>query len=73
MLSSSQLEAILQFDTCTIANAIGDFGVPAGGVFYGGQHAMAITGVRTDAVSRWLPLRPPAWRRAGGRCRPLGL
>ena len=34
----------------TIANAIGDFGVPAGGVFYGGQHAMAITGVRTDAV-----------------------
>jgi hypothetical protein len=32
----------------TIANAIGDYGVPAGGVFYGGQHAMAVTGVRSD-------------------------
>ncbi len=33
----------------TIANAIGDYGVPAGGVFYNGAHAMAVTGVRTDA------------------------
>lgn len=34
----------------TIANAIGDYQVSAGGVFYGGAHAMAVTGVRTDAV-----------------------
>jgi hypothetical protein len=33
----------------TIANAIGDYGVPAGGVFYNGAHAMAVTGVRTNA------------------------
>lgn len=32
----------------TIANAIADYGVPAGGVFYNGAHAMAVTGVRTD-------------------------
>jgi PEP-CTERM motif len=32
----------------TIANALGDYEVPAGGVFYGGQHAMAVTGVKTD-------------------------
>lgn len=32
----------------TIANAIKSYQVPAGGVFYGGAHAMAITGVRTD-------------------------
>jgi hypothetical protein len=32
----------------TIANAIADYQVPAGGVFYGGAHAMAVTGVRTD-------------------------
>jgi len=34
----------------TIANAIKDFQVPAGGVFYGGAHAMAITGVRTNVA-----------------------
>jgi hypothetical protein len=32
----------------TIANAINNYQIPAGGVFYGGAHAMAITGVRTD-------------------------
>ncbi len=32
----------------TIANAIKDYQVPAGGVFYGGAHAMAVSGVRTD-------------------------
>ena len=34
----------------TIANAIKDYGVAAGGVFYSGAHAMAITGVRTDVA-----------------------
>ena len=33
-----------------IANAIFNYQVPAGGVFYGGAHAMAITGVRTDVA-----------------------
>ena len=32
----------------TIANAIANYQVPAGGVFYGGAHAMAISGVQTD-------------------------
>jgi hypothetical protein len=32
----------------TIANAIVNYDVPAGGVFYAGAHAMAITGVQTD-------------------------
>jgi hypothetical protein len=40
--------ATLNAASRTIANAIGDYGVPAGGVFYGGQHAMAVTGVRTN-------------------------
>jgi hypothetical protein len=34
----------------TIANAIKDYQVPAGGVFYGGAHAMAVTGVRTNVA-----------------------
>jgi hypothetical protein len=34
----------------TIANAIKDYGVPAGGVFYNGAHAMAVTGVRTNVA-----------------------
>lgn len=34
----------------TIANAILNYEVPAGGVFYGGQHAMAISGVQTDVA-----------------------
>jgi hypothetical protein len=32
----------------TIANAIADYQVPAGGVFYNGAHAMAVTGVRSN-------------------------
>src|SRR5262249_50459065 len=40
----------------TIANAIFDYEVPAGGVFYGGAHAMAVTGVQTNvAPARNLP------------------
>lgn len=34
----------------TIANAIASYQIPAGGVFYSGRHAMAISGVQTDVA-----------------------
>ena len=42
--------ASLNASNRTIANAIADYQVPAGGVFYGGAHAMAITGVQSNVV-----------------------
>ncbi|HVT29481.1 MAG TPA: hypothetical protein VHE81_15805 [Lacipirellulaceae bacterium] len=45
----------------TIANAIINYDVPAGGVFYAGAHAMAITGVETDVP----PVGNPGYKITG--------